>query len=159
MARAPDPTPPESVQAKIDMLQSLLQTRIDGFTHYSGRFSGLHKNIALVLAGLAALNTFFVAVNESGILEATINFGLWALITSGLLTFVTTLESNIQAREKHRKNAASLNAVHDIKARLDWRLLKTEEPMTHEEIDAYQTEYRAVIKEFFGEFAEIGADP
>lgn len=161
MATKPaDDTTTDSVQAKIDSLRTRIDRRVGGFTHHSQRFSGLHRNIALFLAGLAALNTFFVAVNEGKFLgeDALINFGLLALITSALLAFLTAVESNMQAREKYAKNAKSLNAVHDIKARLEWRLLETEKPMTHDEIDAYHVEYRNIVREFFGEFVEIGTE-
>ena len=148
---------PDSVQAKIDDLMASLERRVRGFSYHRDRFSGISRRLSIVLAILAALNTLFVALNEGGSTGwGLVDFGIAALVVSAMISIAAAYESSTQARDKSIKNAEGLNLVHDIKARLEWRAMRTETPMTHEEIDAFHTEYRAALKQFFGDFATIG---
>lgn len=150
-------TTPSSVQAKTEDLMASLERRIAGFSYHRDRFSGISQRLSVILAILAALNTLVVALNEAGITAwGWANFGVVALVVSAMISVAAAYESSTQTRNKAIKNAEGLNHVQDIKARLEWRAMRTETPMTHDEIDAYHTEYRAALKQFFGDFATIG---
>ncbi len=135
-------------ETKLTYLEGQIRNRMRSVMSARYTYSWIHRYFAIGLAIFAALNTFLVAMSQHGSTPHPW-WGIGALFISALITVGSSAEGIIKPRDKYVQNAEALNAVFDIKERLNWRKRNTDEPITDEEINAFFTEFRNLEKSFF----------